>query len=199
MWPSLPMPRIATSKGGTFSASGLPASGMNVAAAALFCRRCMRTSRALERSLVSGTCRSSTSVTLTRPRQCRCTRQLLEEQLRRRAAGDGERRLALGLDGAGQLVGDIAGAVFRPAASRASKMRSASISRGPRTRCGRRARSARRRRSAPRCPRCRACGVSPDALQPSRIGSIQVQAASTSSRRMNSVWLPRTTSISRRS
>jgi hypothetical protein len=32
-----------------------------------------------------------------------------------------------------------------------------------------------------------------------RIGSIQRQAASTSSRRMNSVWLPRTTSISSRS
>ena len=42
-------------------------------------------------------------------------------------------------------------------------------------------------------------GTTPSLFQPSRIGSIQRQAAATSSLRMNSVGLPRTTSINSRS
>ena len=88
----------------------------------------------------------------------------------------------------------------RPAPRARRKMRSASIiGLDPHTRCARRARSAPRRRKAPRCRRYRAWAGQADAAQASRIGSIQAHAASTSSRRMNSVWLPRTTSISSRS
>ena len=51
----------------------------------------------------------------------------------------------------------------------------------------------------PQVPAVYCFGASPPAVHASRIGSIQLHAASTSSRLMNSVWLPRTTSISNRS
>ena len=59
-----------------------------------------------------------------------------------------------------------------------------------RARHSRRARSASWRPRGPSCRRCRSWGLSSDCSQASRIGSIQRQATSSSSRRMNSVRLP---------
>ena len=72
-------------------------------------------------------------------------------------------------------------------------------SRRSRAMCVRRVRSG---RSTPRAPRCRPYSLAlPGGSLPRRcrIGSIHFHAASTSSRRMNSVWLPRTTSMISRS
>jgi hypothetical protein len=51
----------------------------------------------------------------------------------------------------------------------------------------------------PELPGSYCAGRSPRRVQPSMIGSVQAQAASTSSPRMNSVWLPRITSMISRS
>ena len=91
-------------------------SGTNVAAAALFCSRCSRTSRALERSLVSGTWRSSTSVTVTRlPWQCRCCDSFSKNSFGVVPPETASVALPLASMARVELVGHVAGQAFRPA------------------------------------------------------------------------------------
>ena len=218
VWPSVPMPRIATSSGHGSDRSSLRCrraalprrvgrvdrAARNAPLAARFCsrfactRRGVRARRGLRHEALVDQ-RHRHLVPGDRPRRQRC-----EEWRRRRAAGNGEeRRAPLRRSRCDSLSGDVPASAVASSPARGELMPVCGVSDARSVALVPCAPIALDQRDRGRRPPG-AGGIALRFLagcppRRCRIGSIHFHAASTSSRRMNSVWLPRTTSMISRS